>query len=457
MTNNLTSEEIWKSVLGEMELSLSKASFVTWFKDTRIVSKENGQIMISVPNGFVKEWIQSKFNKKIFQCLKQMDDGIREINYVVGNPFAKAPDSRILIKEVQLEQIQENASDADIDPKTNLNRKYTLDNFVVGTSNELAHAASLAVAKNLGKVYNPLFIYGGVGLGKTHLLQGIANKILKESSDKNILYIPTEKMVSELIEGMKNKTIEEIKMRYAQRDVLIIDDVQFLAAKETTQDIFFATFNNLYNRNKQIILSSDRPPKALSAMEERLKSRFEGGMIADIGIPDYEMRLAILKTKIKNKPVSLPDEILQYIATNIQKNIRELEGALNRIIAVIDLTGRDPSLKDVEKLLRAYIQASYKKTSAQVIIKTVCDFYGISLNELLKKSRKTFLVRPRQIAMYLLREDTKASFPDIGSRLGGKDHSTVIHAYRKIIEEVDGNESLKQEINLIRERIYNKA
>jgi len=454
---NLTNEEIWRAVLSEMEMALSKASFVTWFKNTKIISKENGQVVISVPNGFVKEWVQNKFNKQIFQCLKQVDDQIREINYVVGNPFIKAPDSKILAREIPLEQIQETVSDGDLDPKTNLNKKYTLDNFVVGSNNELAHAAGLAVVKDIGRVYNPLFVYGGVGLGKTHLLQGIANKILKESPDKKILYIPTEKMVSELIEGIKNKTIEDIKMRYAQKDVLIVDDVQFLAAKESTQDIFFATFNNLYNRNKQIILSSDRPPRALSAIEERLKSRFEGGMIADIGIPNYETRLAILKMKMKSKPISLPDEILQYIATNIQKNIRELEGALNRIIAVIDLTGREPNLKDAEKLLKAYVQASYRKTSAQTIIKTVCDFYGISLNELLKKSRKTFLVKPRQIAMYLLREDTKASFPDIGSRLGGKDHSTVIHAYRKIIEEVDNNEGMKQEINLIRERIYNKV
>src|SRR3989344_2020609 len=454
---NLTNEEIWRAVLSEMEMALSKASFVTWFKNTKIISKENGQVVISVPNGFVKEWVQNKFNKQIFQCLKQVDDQIREINYVVGNPFIKAPDSKILAREIPLEQIQETVSDGDLDPKTNLNKKYTLDNFVVGSNNELAHAAGLAVVKDIGRVYNPLFIYGGVGLGKTHLLQGIANKILKESPDKKILYIPTEKMVSELIEGIKNKTIEEVKNRYAQKDVLIVDDIQFLAAKESTQDIFFATFNNLYNRNKQIILSSDRPPKALSAIEERLKSRFEGGMIADIGIPAYETRLAILKMKMKNKPLALPDEILEYIAVNIQKNIRELEGALNRIIAVIDLTGREPTLKDIEKLLKAYVQASYRKTSAQTIIKTVCDFYGITLNDLLKKSRKTFLVKPRQIAMYLLREDTKASFPDIGSRLGGKDHSTVIHAYRKIVEESEGNESLKQEINLIRERIYNKA
>src|SRR3989344_3724283 len=330
---NLTNEEIWRGVLGEMEVSLSRASFITWFKDTKIVSKENGQIVISVPNGFVKEWVQNKFNKQIFQHLKQIDNNVREINYVVGNPFIKGPDPKIFTKEIHLEQIQEPSSDADIDPKTNLNRRYSLDNFGVGTNNELAYAASLAVSKNLGKIYNPFFIYGGVGLGKTHLLQGIANKI-----------------------------IEDVKMRYAQKDVLIVDDIQFLAAKETTQEIFFATFNALYNRNKQIILSSDRPPKALSAIEERLKSRFEGGMIADIGIPAYETRLAILKMKMKNKPLALPDEILEYIAVNIQKNIRELEGALNRVVAVIDLTGREPTLKDIEKLLKAYVQASYRKT-----------------------------------------------------------------------------------------------
>ncbi len=454
---NLTNEEIWKNVLGEMEISLSKASFITWFKDTKILSKENGQVVISVPNGFVKEWVQNKFNKQIFQCLKQVDEGIREINYVVGNPFIKMPDSKAINKEVELEYIHENTADSEIDPKTNLNKKYTLDSFVVGSNNELAYAASLAVSKDLGRVYNPLFVYGGVGLGKTHLLQGIANKIIKERPDKKIIYMPAETMVTEIIEGIKNKTIEDVKSRYGQKDILIVDDIQFLAAKETTQEIFFATFNNLYNHNKQIILSSDRPPKALSAIEERLKSRFEGGMIADISVPDYETRLAILKTKMRNKPINLPDEVLQYIATNIQKNIRELEGALNRIIAVIDLTGKEPNLKEVEKLLKAYIQASYKKTSAQTVVKVVCDFYGISLNELLKKSRKTFLVKPRQIAMYLLREDTKSSFPDIGSRLGGKDHSTVIHAYRKIIEEIENNENLKQEINMIRERIYNKA
>lgn len=453
----MTNEEIWKIVLNEMELSMSKASFVTWFKNTKIIQNNGGRVVISVPNGFVKEWIQNKFNKKIFQSLKNINGEIKEVNYVVGNPFAGKTEIKSIVKQIPLSQIPENNLDQEVDPRTNINKRYTFENFVVGPNNELAYAASIAIVKDLGHVYNPLFVYGGVGLGKTHLLQAIANKIINDHPDKKVLYIPSEKMVSELIEGLKNKTIEEVKARYSQNDVLIVDDIQFLAAKESTQEIFFATFNNLYNRNKQIVLSSDRPPKALSAIEERLKSRFEGGMITDIGIPDFETRLAILKLKMKSKPVTISDEVLEYIARNIQKNIRELEGALNRIIAITDLTGKEPPLKDVEKLLKAYIQASYKKTSAQAIIKAVCDFYNLSINDLLKKSRKTSLVKPRQITMYLLREDTKASFPDIGTRLGGKDHSTVIHAYKKISEEIANNEELKQEVDLIRERIYSKV
>jgi len=451
----LTNEELWKTVLSEMELSLSKANFVTWFKNTYIASSEKGLVTISVPNGFVKEWLQNKFNKQIFQILKKLNNEIREINYVVGNPFTKTQETHSIVKSLQSDYVQETASD--IDPKTNLNKKYTFDNFVVGPNNELAYAACMAVIKDLGRVYNPLFIYGGVGLGKTHILQATANKVIQKFPEKRVLYIPSEKMVSAIIEGIKTKTIEDVKNKYSKNDILIIDDIQFIAAKETTQEIFFATFNNLYNQNKQIILSSDRPPKALSAIEERLKSRFEGGMIADITTPDFETRLAILKTKMKSKDIELSDNILEYIATNIQKNIRELEGTLNRVIAVADLTGKEPSIKEVEKLLKAYIQASFKKTSTQNIIKTVCDFYGITVNELLKKSRKTSLVKPRQIIMYLLREDIKASFPDIGSKLGGKDHSTVIHAYKKISEEIENNENLKQEIDLIREKIYTKV
>ena len=348
----------------------------------------------------------------------------------------------------------EDRQDIDIDKSTNLNKRYTFDSFVVGSSNELAHAASLAITKNLGRVYNPLFIYGGVGLGKTHLLQATGNTVLAANPVRKILYISSERLTSEIIESIKNKTIEELKQRYAKLDLLIIDDIQFLAGKERTQDIFFGTFNELYGKNKQIILSSDRPPSAIPALEERLRSRFEGGMIADIGIPDYETRLAILNTKCKEKNFEVDNDSLAYIASNIQKNIRELEGALNRIIAFSQIYNKTPDFKEVKKLLAAYLNTPYRKTTHQLIMKSVADFYNIPITDLIKRSRKKEVVRPRQIAMFLLREETKSSFPEIGTKLGGRDHSTVIHAYEKIKKEESGDENTKQELTLIKERLY---
>lgn len=451
----MTNEEIWKLVLNEMELSLSKANFITWFKDTKITSINGDAVIINVPNGFVKEWLQNKFNKQIFQILKNVIPELKTIDYVIGSSVKQQDIEKVFEQKPPV--LENNIDhDQDIDEETNLNKKYNFDNFVVGPHNELAYAASIAIIKDLGKVYNPLFIYGGVGLGKTHLLQAIANKVIQSYQNISVLYIPSEKMVSEIIEAIRAKKIEELKLKYTKNDVLVIDDVQFLAGKETTQDIFFATFNYLYNKNKQIVLSSDRPPKAIPAIEERLRSRFEGGMIADIGIPDYETRVAILKLKLKNIEFSLEDEIIEYIATNIQKNIRELEGALNRIVAICDLTGKRVNIKDAEKILKAYLQTSYRRTSTQNVIKTVADFYGITINDLTKKSRKQEVVKPRQIAMYLLREDSRSSFPEIGMKLGGRDHSTVIHAYNKISKLINNDENLRQEIVLIRERLYNQ-
>jgi chromosomal replication initiator protein len=352
------------------------------------------------------------------------------------------------------EKTDENQLDADLDKTTNLNKRYTFDSFVVGSNNELANAASLAVAKTLGKAYNPLFLYGGVGLGKTHLLQATGNSVMLATPDKKVLYISSERLTSEIIESLKNKTTEELKQRYARLDLLIIDDIQFIAGKERTQDIFFSTFNELYGKNKQIILSSDRPPSAIPALEERLRSRIEGGMIAEIGIPDFETRLAILKIKCKEKNFEVDNESLAYIATNIQKNIRELEGALNRIIAFGQIYNKAPDFKEVKKLLAAYLNTPYRKTTHQTILKTVADFYGVQPADLTKRSRKKEVVRPRQIAMFLLREETKSSFPEIGSKLGGRDHSTVIHAYEKIKKEEEHDEITKQELTLLKERIY---
>lgn len=450
----MTKEELWKAVLGEMELSLSKANFITWFKNTSILNNENDSVIVSVPNGFVKEWLENKFHKQILTSIQNLLPEVREIKYAIGGINLPAASDKRDLSQLIPEKIFETKTPSEVDPLTNLNKRYSFDSFVVGSNNELAHAASQAVAKSLGKVYNPLFLYGGVGLGKTHLLQATGSKVSEEDPGKKILYIPSDRLTVEIVESIRNKSIEELKNRYAKLDILIIDDIQFIAGKEKTQEIIFSTFNELYGKNKQIILSSDRPPKAIPALEERLRSRFEGGMIADIGAPDFETRLAILKLKTKNKNIELDEDVLGYIATNIQKNIRELEGALNRIVAVSQIYNKKLDIKEVKKLLVTYLNTPYRKTTPQLILRSVSEFYNISPSDLLKRSRKKEIVRPRQIAMYLLREETKSSFPEIGQKLGGRDHSTVIHAYEKIKTEEETDELTKQEIILIKERIY---
>ena len=454
----MTNEELWKAVLGEMELSLSRANFTTWFKNTSVLSKDKSAVVVSVPNGFIKEWLENKFNKKILESIRNQNPEVREVRYIIGRPrieLVKHDISNIML-ERELESRSDSESDKDVDRLTNLNKKYAFESFIVGSNNELAHAACLAITKNLGKLYNPLFLYGGVGLGKTHLLQAIGNKILNEGGSKSVLYISAERFTASILEALINRTIEDLKSKYSQLDILMIDDIQFIAGKEKTQDIIFSTFNELYGRNKQIVLSSDRPPQAIPALEERLRSRFEGGMIADISIPDFETRLAILKQKIHEKNyVNFDEETLTYIATHIQKNVRELEGALNRVGAFSQIYNRTPDMKEVKNILNAYLSSPYRKTSPQSILKAVSNFYDISLNDLVKRSRKKEIVKPRQVSMFLLREETKLSFPEIGQKLGGRDHSTVIHACEKIRSELSVDEPLKQELVLIRERVYN--
>ncbi|MDO8663663.1 MAG: chromosomal replication initiator protein DnaA, partial [Candidatus Wildermuthbacteria bacterium] len=327
-------------------------------------------------------------------------------------------------------------------------------NFVVGPFNELPHAAAWATSKTPGSVYNPLFIYGGVGLGKTHLLQAIGNEILKNFPQKKVRYLPSERFTSEIIASIKNKEIEALKTKYKAVDVLIVDDVQFLAGKEKTQEEFFHVFNALYEKNKQIVLSSDNPPKAIPSLAERLRSRFEGGMIADISFPDYETRVAILKTKSQERSVSLPEEVLNFIATSVQRNIRELEGALNRLVAYQKLQNQTPTLEIAKLLLRNLIASKNKMVNTKKIIQTVAEFYDLREKDLLLASRKKEIVRPRQIAMYLLREELKSSYPFIGRKFGGKDHTTAIHSCQKISKEITDGGELNEEITLIKQRVY---
>jgi len=442
-------EELWQAVLAQIQLQISPAKFATWFKNTRIASQKDGIVFISVPHAFAKEWLEQKYNRTIFKVLHSLDRGIKNVKYETGKGSLKETKRMPLAPQTEQLEFQEFT----VEKETGLNPRYTFDNFVVGSFNELAHAAGCATVKNPGQVYNPLFIYGGVGLGKTHLLQAIGNDIGKNFQKKKIQYIPTEKFVSEVISAIRNRQTEGIKSKYQRIDVLIIDDIQFLSGKEKTQEEFFYAFNSLYEKNKQIILSSDRPPKAIPALAERLRSRFEGGMIADISLPEIETRIAILKTKCQERKIDLPEEILNYVASSIKRNIRELEGALNILVAYQKLNNSQPDLKMTKSLLRNLISSKNKIVNAKRIVNSVASFYDLKERDLLSSSRKREIVVPRQIAMYLLRKELKASFPFIGRRLGGKDHTTAIHAYEKINKKTEEDEALSEEIGLIRQRI----
>lgn len=443
----MTQEELWQAVLAQIQLTLSPAAFATWFKDTKIVSIENGAVLISVPNSFVKEWLEQKYHRIIYKILRNLDDNIKEIRYEIGKVQPKIKEKFFPKPETQLE-----FPEFRVDKETNLNPRYSFSNFVVGPCNELAHAAAWAVSKNPGQIYNPFFVYGGVGLGKTHLLQAIGNEIAKKLKDKKVKYIQTEKFISDVISAIRNHKIDQLKALYQEIDVLIIDDVQFLAGKEKTQEEFFYLFNSLYEKNKQIVLSSDRSPKTIPALTERLRSRFEGGMIADITFPDFETRMAILKAKCQERKIELSEEILDYIASSIQRNIRQLEGALNILIAHLKLQQRQIDLKTAKSLLKDFTSSEVKVVSAKAIVKAVAEFYDLKEKDLLSDSRRREIVKPRQIAMFLLRETLKSSFPFIGRKFGGKDHTTVIHACEKIEKELETNEELREEIHLIKQR-----
>jgi chromosomal replication initiator protein len=448
-------KELWQTILGEIELSISKANFITWFKNTKIHSKKDGMITISVPNGFTKEWLENKYNKLIFKILRNNSPDIKEVQFIIsgGTTPVIQKTKKMTIPAFIGDQLD--LQKFTFNKETNLNPKYTFENFIIGSFNELAQAASRAVTKHLGTLYNPLFIYGGVGLGKTHLLQAIGNELIKKHPSKKIKYLSSEKYTTELVDAISKKGMDAFKRKYQKTDALIIDDIHFIAGKEKTQEEFFHIFNALYQKNKQIIISSDRPPKAISTLEERLRSRFEGGMIADISYPDLETRMAILKSKLKEKNFKVSNEVLSYIATHIQKNIRELEGALNRLIAFSQINETPLTLEITSQILLKIISTPKKKTNLKNIIKAVAEFYDININDLIERSRKKELVYPRQITMYLIREELSGSYPYIGEKIGGRDHTTVMYACQKINKEIENNESLQQEINLIKERIYN--
>ena len=454
--------ELWKAALGEIGLQISKANYKTWLANTSIADKKNGVVIVAVPNSFTKEWLENKYHKFILRSLRNIESEIKEVTYQIKPNYIKEElkDKKQTKEDELIIHKQLDFAELNVDVETNLNPRYTFDNFIVGPSNELAHAAASAIVKNLGNKYNPLFIYGGVGLGKTHLIQAIGNAVKKENCNKKIKYVTSERFTSEVITTLRSGSlrpndIDDFKKRWREIDLLIIDDIQFLSGKEKTQDEFFHTFNALYDASKQIIISSDRPPKSIQTLEERLRSRFEGGMIADVSYPDLETRITILKTKANEKGFDFSYDILEYIALNIKKNIRELEGALNRLIASnLNANKKDLNLTEVKKALNIIVNTPKKSTTFKNIIKAVAEFYDISEKELLERSRKKEIVKPRQVIMYLLREELKSSFPFIGLKVGGRDHTTAIHACDKIKKEIELDQNFNDEINMIREKLY---
>ena len=458
----MESKNLWKAALGEIQLNISKASFLTWFKDTFIIEQKDDYVSIGVPSNFAKDWLENKYHKTILQALNHLNPNILKVEYIVaeGNSdlekIKKARSSRKKSKEEPILEQQLNFQELSIDPETNLNPRYTFETFVVGSNNELAHAAALAVTENLGSKYNPLFIYGGVGLGKTHLLQAVGNKVKKENKKLKIKYASSEKFTDELVKAIGKQSMDTFKAAFRNVDLLLIDDVQFIAGKDKTQEELFHTFNNLYEKNKQIVFTSDRPPKAIPSIEERLRSRFEGGMIADIGYPDFETRLAILQAKAQAANVIIDEKVLRYIAEVIPKNIRELEGALNRIIAHSRLKNTPLSIEESKKVLTAIVNNMHQYIPLKDVVTKVASFYDLSQDELLNHSRKKELVKPRQVAMYILREELKYSYTNIAEKLGHRDHTTVIHACKKIEAEIRKNPTFNQEISLIKEMLYNQ-
>ncbi|HNW96691.1 MAG TPA: chromosomal replication initiator protein DnaA [Candidatus Paceibacterota bacterium] len=454
-------QELWQSVLGELELQISKPNFQTWLKNSFLSDKKDEMVSLSLESAFAKEWVSNKYHKIILKIIRNFDPEIKDIIYQIqpSEEKLKAPISSH-IKKMEADILSKTLDfpNYSIDPKTGLNSKYTLQNFVVGANNELAYSAGLGVISELGKKYNPLFIYGGVGLGKTHLIQGVGNELRKLSKNRiNIRYVSSETFTNEVINGIRMKRMDDLKNKYRKVDALIIDDIQFISGKEATQQEFFHTFNALYENNKQIIISSDRSPYLLSTLEERLRSRFEGGMVADISYPDHETRVAILKTKMdsQNKDIILSNDVFELISQKFPYNIRELEGALIRLLGMLKIRKLAPTAENAASILDEINNHRIRMISPDNIIATVVEFYNTTEKEILSHSRKKELVKPRQIIMYLLREDLKNSFSMIARKLGNRDHTTILHAYNKISKDIIRNKMLSQEINLIKEKIYN--
>lgn len=446
MMNN---RELWQNALVQIELGTSETSFRTWFRNTDVINREGGTVHVAVPSKIVKEWLMNKHHKLILKALRSLDTSIRTVEYSVHRSVA-SPDRRV----PKPQQPQENASfdlqSLYIDKRDNLNPRYTFDTFVVGPFNQLAYAAAKAVLERPGLTYNPLFIYGQTGHGKTHLIQAIGNYFKKTHTNKKVIYITSERFAVDYINSVKTGKANSFKDQYRQYDVLIMDDVQFIANTEKTQEELFHLFNAMHDNNRQIVFSSDKHPALLPGFEDRLKGRFAAGMIAEIPEPDVESRIAIITAKIEQHSFSLPDDIVTYIAENVRGNIRELEGVLNMIVCKSQLKGKSISQADVRALLKHNIIKPNKGVSVEEVVRRIASYYDVTEASIYEKTRKKEVVKPRQIIMYLLREEFNVSFPTIGDKMGGRDHTTVIHSCEKIKGELLNNTALEQELDQIR-------
>ena len=434
--------EIWRNVLGEMQVSVTRANFVTWFRDTFIYDYKKGVFTIGVPSFFIEDWLKKHHLKDIQSALSHhINEPVTMVKFKVAIPDPEQrivfDKSRVIHRAVDNSAKKGGQISAQSLPKNiSLNQYYRFENFVVGPSNQLAYSSAEAVAKNPGQVYNPLFIYGDSGLGKTHLMQAIGNSAL-ENSNAKILYVTTEDFLNDFINAVEAGAgkAKDFKNRYRNVDILLIDDVQFLGGKESTQDEFFHTFNHLHQKNKQVVLTADRFPKAIKGLEKRLQTRFEGGMVADIGEPDFEIRAAILRQKAKKQNHNIKDEVVDYLAENIKSSIRELEGALTKLIATADMKNVDPTLELAADVLGDIIKETRRTITPELIIRESCRFFRVTKEDLLGPRRSKEIVYPRQVTMFIIRNQTNLSFPIIGREMGGKDHTTTLYGCKKIERE----------------------
>ncbi len=440
---------LWNNILNDIELAVSKATFNTWFRDTFILKYDDGTVSVAVPNNFVEEWLKTKHHGLILKLLRTKDDSVHALEYVI------AKDDRLKRREKEMRIDRESSSlplgDL-INRDDNLNPRYTFDSFVIGPFNELAHAAAQAIIRQPGLTYNPLFIYGNTGHGKTHLIQSIGNALKAAHKEKRVLYITSERFASDITSSIQTGKIAQVKDKYRTFDTLIMDDIQFFANKEKTQEELFHLFNSLYDNNKQIVFSSDKHPNLIPNLEDRLKSRFAQGMTVDIQPPDFESRLAILAKKAELMGFCLGEEVCGFLANTITGNIRELEGILNSIVMQTQLKGKELTINDIRNLVKSNLKPK-RMIAPKEVVKMIADFYHVEEESIYEKTRRKEVIKPRQIAMYILREDFNISYPSIGEKLGGRDHTTVIHSCEKIKNDIKLNTELLEEINQLRTMI----